>query len=108
VQRLIAGQPLGRPPLVEVIRKLFSAWIGARVGDVNTSFSELVMGRLALVPGADEGDITPTASNQFAGGFEDPFIVSFGKRDPTAGSHSSSFESFKKAHNSSQAAIVTQ
>jgi hypothetical protein len=105
---LIARQSLGRPPLVEVIRQLFSPRIGTRVGHVDTSLSELVKGRLALVPGADEGDIAPTAFNQFTGGLDDPFIVSFGERDPTAGGHSSSFEPFKKAHNSSQAAIVTQ
>ena len=107
-QRRFARQSLRRASLVEVIRQLFPAWISPWVRDVDTSFSKLVMDRLALIPGADQGHLTPTAGNQFTSGLDDPLIVAFSERDPAANSHSSSFEPFKKAHNSSPAAIVTQ
>jgi hypothetical protein len=46
-----------------MIRQLLSAWISGRVRDVDTSASELVMDRLVLVSGADEGHLTPAAGN---------------------------------------------
>jgi hypothetical protein len=94
--------------LVEVCRKLLPTRIRTRIRDVDTSFGELVVDRLALVRGADEGHLTPAAGNQLNGCFDDPIIVPFSKHDPTANGRSSGLEPFKKAHNSSPAAIVTQ
>ena len=91
-----------------MISQLSSAWISHRVCYVDTSFSELIMDWLALVPGADQGHLTPAAGNQFTGSLNDPLIVPFSKRDPTANGRSSGLEPFKKPHNSSPAAIVTQ
>jgi len=93
---------------VEVIRQLFPAWISTWVRDIDTSFSEFVMDRLALVPGADQGHLTPAAGDQFTGSFDDPLIVPFSERDTTANGRSSGPEPFNKPHNSSPAAIVTQ
>jgi cysteine synthase A len=107
-QRFLARHSLRRTSLVEVIRELSSAWISHRVCYVDTSFSELIMDWLALVPGADQGHLTPAAGNQFTGSLDDPLIVPFSERDPTANGRSSGLEPFKKPHNSSPAAIVTQ
>jgi hypothetical protein len=62
-QRFLARHSLRRTSLVEMIRQLLSAWISGRVRDVDTSASELVMDRLVLVSGADEGHLTPAAGN---------------------------------------------
>jgi hypothetical protein len=105
---LLARHSLRRTSLVEVICQLFPAWISHRVCNIDTSFGEFVMDRLALVPGADQGHLTPAAGNQFTGGLDDPLIVPFSECDPTANSHSSGLEPFKKPHNSSPGAIVTQ
>jgi hypothetical protein len=91
-----------------VLRKHFPARISSRICDVDTSFSELVVGRLPLFPGADQRHLTPAAGNQLGGSFDDPLIVSFGKHDSTTNGRSSRFEPFKKPHSSSPAAIVTQ
>ncbi len=66
------------------------------------------MDRLALVPWADKGYITPAAGNQFTCGLDDPLIVPFGEHNPATNGRSSGLESFNKTHNSSPAAIVTQ
>jgi len=89
-QRLLARHSLRRTSLVEVICQRFPAWISNRVSNIDTSFSEFVMDWLALVRGADQGHLTPAAGNQFTGSLDDPLIVPFSERDPTAYSHSSS------------------
>jgi hypothetical protein len=91
-----------------VICELFSAWISNRIRHVDTSFGELIVNWLALVPWADHRHVTAAAVNQFTGSFNDSLIVPFGEHDPTANGGRAGLEPFKKPQCSSPAAIVTQ
>jgi hypothetical protein len=91
-----------------MIGELLATGIGCGVGDIDTLVGKLVVNGLPLVLGTDHRYLAPAAGNQRTRSFDDPRIMSLGERHTTTTGLSPSFEPFKKAHNSSPAAIVTQ
>ena len=91
-----------------MIRQPFSARISRRICDINTSVGKLIMGRLALLISANEGDITPSGVYQLTGSLNDSLVMPLGENNATTHGRGPSFKSFNKPHNASPAAIVTQ